>query len=120
MACEDCHTTILSDEEHINGMNAMHTNVTCMACHDASGYDAGPHTDEAMGGLWVTQETTTSRGTTSTNDVVSHSPTKGVSCDRCHFADNTNDLVVLTADGEVPPEPTPMPEPTEDPEDEAE
>jgi len=120
MACEDCHTTILSDEEHINGMNAMHTNVTCMACHDASGYDAGPHTDEAMGGLWVPQETTTSRGTTSTSDMVSHSPQLDVSCTRCHFADNTNDLVVLTADGEVPPEPTPTPEPTEDPEEEAE
>lgn len=102
MACEDCHTTVLSDETHINGYNAMHTNVTCMACHDAEGYDAGPHPDEAMGGLWVTQVTTVGRAGPTTEVVVSHSPQLAVSCDRCHYADNPNDLIVLTAGGEVP------------------
>jgi hypothetical protein len=107
MACEDCHTEVLSLDTHPrNTRNGTHTIVTCMACHDAEGYDSGPHPDEAMGGLWVTQETTFGRGGPSTDAVISHSPQLDVSCDRCHFADNTNGLIVLTADGEVPePEP---------------
>lgn len=102
MACVDCHTAVLALDTHIMGTNSVHTNVSCMACHDAEGYDVGPHPDEAMGGLWVTQQTTIGRGGPTTSAIVSHSPQWQVSCDRCHFEGNTWELIVLTADGEVP------------------
>ncbi|MDH3943520.1 MAG: cytochrome c3 family protein [Anaerolineae bacterium] len=100
--CEDCHSEVLESDTHIKGKNAFHTDVTCMACHDAEGYDVGPHPDEAMGGIWVLLETTMGRGGPSTDVVISHSPQWQVVCDRCHFEENPWELEVLTADGEVP------------------
>lgn len=108
--CVDCHVDIPTSSEHMKGLNAvMLDKVTCMACHDASGLDVGPHPDEEMGGIFVTQETTVGRGGPSTTFVLSHSIVFEVACDRCHFADNMFGLTVLTADGQVP-EPTPTPE----------
>jgi hypothetical protein len=99
--CEGCHT--IDTAEHAKGKYAfMGNTVTCMACHEASGLDVGPHPDEAMGGIWVPQVTTVGRGGPSTDAVISHSIVYTVACDRCHFAENTWELTVYDADGEIP------------------
>jgi hypothetical protein len=99
--CEDCHT--IDEANHAKGKYvAMKTKVTCMACHEASGLDVGPHPDEAMGGIWAPQVTTMGRGGPSTEAVVSHSIVNAVACDRCHYAENPWELTVYTADGEIP------------------
>ena len=103
-ACEDCHADVVESAEHIKGKGFHLTKVTCMACHDAEGYDVGPHPDETVSTMWVTQETTTARGQTSTSAVISHSIVYKVSCDRCHFADNPNGLTHYDANGEIPSE----------------
>jgi len=101
--CVDCHEDVLSMDTHIKGMNAVHTNVACTACHDASGMEVGPHPDEAEGGRWVTLVSSISRsGAPTTEYVKSHSVQWEVSCDRCHFEENPFDLTVLTAEGEIP------------------
>jgi hypothetical protein len=103
--CVDCHTDVLTLDTHIKGFNAAHTNVDCLACHDADGMDVGHHPDEDMGGLFTTVVTSVSRtGDTTSSYVKSHSIQWNVSCDRCHFVDNPWELMVLTADGQVPPE----------------
>jgi len=99
--CEECHD-VANLDTHMKGKNAFHDDVTCMACHDANGYDVGPHPDESMGGIWVTQETTMGRGGPSTAFKLSHSIVYEVACDRCHFENNTWELRELTADGETP------------------
>ena len=83
----------------------MKDTVTCMACHEASGLDVGPHPDEEMGGIWVPQETTDGRGGPTTTAIISHSIVYTVACDRCHFEENTWELTVYTADGNPPEEP---------------
>jgi len=98
--CEDCHTIEVAD--HAKGKYGAMQILTCMACHDAAGYDVGPHPDEAMGGIWVPQETTQGRGGPSTDAVISHSIVYEVACDRCHFEENPWELTVYTADGEIP------------------
>ena len=50
--CVDCHE--IDEAAHAKGKYAvMKDTLTCMACHEASGMDVGPHPDEAMGGIWV-------------------------------------------------------------------
>lgn len=101
--CEDCHAEVLTSTTHMKGMNAiMLEKVTCLACHDASGLDVGPHPDEEMGGIFITQVTEVGRGGPSTTAVISHSIVFDVACDRCHFEDNPWELTVLTAEGEIP------------------
>lgn len=98
--CEDCHADVLTSDTHMKGYNAiMLPKVTCMACHDASGLDVGPHPDEEMGGIWVTQETTFGRGGPSTDYVLSHSIVFEVACDRCHSKGNVHGLSTLDSDG---------------------
>jgi hypothetical protein len=108
-SCEDCHEEVLTSATHMKGFNdVMLDKVTCMACHDADGMEVGPHPDETMGGLFVTLVTSVGRGGPSTDYVKSHSIQWQVACDRCHFEENPWELLVLTADGEIP-EPTPEP-----------
>jgi hypothetical protein len=103
--CIDCHAEDVAAAEHAGGAyGVMKDTVTCIACHDASGADVGPHPDEDND-LWVTQVTTMGRGGPSTDAIVSHSIVYEVACDRCHFADNTYGLTVLTAAGAVPEPP---------------
>jgi len=104
-ACIDCHTDATT-AKHI-GLNAgMLERVSCMACHDASGLDVGPHPDATMGGMFVTLVSTPSRsgGPPTTAYTVSHSIQWDVACDRCHFEDNSWELNVYTEDGQVPTE----------------
>ena len=100
-ACTDCHT--INEAEHAGGSYPlMADTVTCMACHEASGMDVGPHPDEAMGGIWVPVVSEVSRsGALTTSAVVSHSIQWEVSCNRCHFEENPWELPVLTEDGQV-------------------
>lgn len=103
--CVDCHESVTTSDTHMMGYNAiMLDKLTCMACHDASGLDVGPPPGEE-GGPWVTQLTTVGRSGPTTEFVLSHSIVYEVACDRCHFDGNPNELVVLTADGEVPEPP---------------
>lgn len=98
-ACTDCHE--INAVEHAKGFYPeMAGTVTCMACHEASGMEIGPHPDEAMGGVWVPVVTEVGRsGALTTSAVVSHSVQWLVDCSRCHFDGNVYELPVLTADG---------------------
>lgn len=100
--CVDCHQEDIDSAEHAGGTyGVMKDTVTCMACHDASGADVGPHPDEDND-LWVTTLTEAGRGGLTTSAIVSHSVVFEVSCDRCHYAENEWDLTVRTADGSIP------------------
>ena len=102
LQCVDCHAEDVASAEHAGGMyGVMKDTVTCMACHDASGADVGPHPDEDND-LWVPQVTTMGRGGPSTDAIVSHSIVFTVACDRCHYAENAAELTVLNADGSIP------------------
>ncbi|HSQ26927.1 MAG TPA: multiheme c-type cytochrome [Anaerolineales bacterium] len=105
--CAECHEDVLTSDTHINGTIEQHANVSCMACHDATGADVGPHPDEAMDGVWVPILTEVGRSGPTTSAIISHSPQWEVSCDRCHFEGNAWELTVLTADGEIPEPPEP-------------
>lgn len=107
MTCDTCHD-VANLDTHIMGYNFHLKKVSCMACHDAEGFDVGPHpSDEAA--LWTTQVTEMGRGGPSTSAVISHSPTYEVLCNKCHFAENPWGLTELTEDGEIP-EPEAAPE----------
>jgi mono/diheme cytochrome c family protein len=100
LACTDCHD-VASSETHayVNGMLAQ---VSCMACHDAEGYDVGPNPDDPENGLWTTTLTEQGRSGPTTSVVVSHSIVHEVLCTRCHFEENPWELPVLTDDGQIP------------------
>lgn len=101
--CEDCHPGVRESDDHIMGNNAAHVNVSCIACHDATGAEVGPHPDEEMGGKWTTVLASMSRtGEPTLEAIISHSVQWQVGCDRCHFAENAAELIELTADGEIP------------------
>jgi len=91
--CGDCHTIDVA--EHAKGKYAMMKDtVTCMACHEASGMDVGPHPEPTL--------TEVGRSGPTTSAVISHSIVYTVSCDRCHFDENPWELTVYDADGEIP------------------
>lgn len=100
-SCEDCHS-VRNLDTHIYGNNAMHTIVSCMACHDSTDLEVGPHPDDEMNGLWVTLITTEGRSGTTISALVSHSPTHEVLCNKCHFEDNVYGLTEYTDVGEIP------------------
>jgi hypothetical protein len=106
LQCVDCHQDVTTSDTHMNGLNAvMLDKVSCMACHDASGMEVGPHPDEAENGLFVTLVSEMGRdGTLSTTYVKSHSIQWEVTCNRCHFEDNPWELPVLDDAGQPPAE----------------
>jgi len=77
-SCADCH------EEPITGHDEEHAIVECVACHDASGLDAGP-----IGGenTWLTFRTD--------DPYISHNLQLEVDCTRCHYAENSWGLSVI-------------------------
>jgi hypothetical protein len=100
--CVDCHEDVLTMDTHMKGFIEEHENVTCMACHDASGLEVGPSPSDPNG-MWVTQLSSTSRsGEVTTEYVHSHSIQWQVDCSRCHFEDNPWELEVLTPEGQAP------------------
>lgn len=96
LGCIDCHEGVTTLETHAGGGTANATHlaaVSCIACHDASGAEVGPHPDEAMGGIFTTVETAMGRsGTVTTTPILSHSVQWLVDCERCHFEENTWEL----------------------------
>lgn len=103
MGCADCHPSVLTSDDHIMGNNAAHGNVSCIACHDSSGADVGPHPSEEMGGTWTTVLSSIDRsGELALAPIISHSVQWAVACDRCHSAENAYELIELTATGEIP------------------
>ena len=104
--CVDCHA--INEAEHAMGQYPnMKDLVTCMACHEASGMEVGPHPEETMGGIWVPILTEVGRSGLTTTAVVSHSIQWLVACDRCHAEGNSHGLIALMADGTIAPEPEP-------------
>jgi hypothetical protein len=104
--CVACHADVLKLDTHIKGMGPMHTNVTCLACHNADGMLVGPHPNPEMDGAWVTLVSSVSRtGEAVTSYQKSHSIQWQVECTRCHFDGNSFDLIVLNADGTLPEPP---------------
>lgn len=101
--CLDCHEDLMDMDIHMHGQQEAHADVTCMACHDASGLEVGPQTDEEGNTTWVTLVSSVSRsGEATTEYVHSHSIQWLVDCSRCHFEENPWDLSVLTAEGQPP------------------
>lgn len=99
--CQDCHE--IDPTTHALGRYGFMSDVvTCMACHDASGADVGPHPDEAMGGIFTTTLTEMGRSGPTTSAIISHSIQYEVACNRCHFAENPWELTVYTEIGEIP------------------
>jgi hypothetical protein len=77
---EGCHEQM---PEPITGHDQAHANVSCVACHDASSLEVGPHPDT---GIWTTFFP--SEGEDSLRAFPSHDTQVSVACDRCHFPDN--------------------------------
>ena len=80
-----CHEGLASAATPPAGHDSAHAQVACVACHDASGLEAG--LDKATG-AWITWRTTELLGRKSTNPYLSHSLQRQVDCARCHFAGN--------------------------------
>ena len=100
--CVDCHQEDIDKAEHAGGAyGVMKDTVTCMACHDASGADVGPHPDEDND-VWVTTLSEIGRSGPTTSAIISHSIVYEVSCDRCHSEGNAAELTVRNADGSIP------------------
>jgi hypothetical protein len=105
--CVDCHEDVLTSETHMKGLSAEHANVTCMACHDASGLSAGPNPDGGEDAEFVTLGISgggMGGGEPTTAYVHSHSIQWQVDCSRCHFEENPWELPVLDAKGNPPGE----------------
>lgn len=86
--CMGCHGTIMGLGEIAPiqyGHSPLHQNVTCVACHDASGYDVAPVEGQDV---WITFRTTELLGQTTTAPYQSHALQRTVSCERCHYSGN--------------------------------
>lgn len=80
--CTDCHSygDVISP-----GHTLVHEQISCVACHDASGLEVGPVAD---GEGWVAFRTTESPGNSGTQPYQSHNLQKTVDCARCHYTAN--------------------------------
>jgi predicted CXXCH cytochrome family protein len=86
--CFDCHGFLMGNatpEAVQMGHNQVHTQVSCVACHDASGMEVGPlespDSDEA---IWVTFRTTAGPLGETKEPYQSHFLQRSVACTRCH------------------------------------
>lgn len=90
-----CHESLQEPDKIIVGHDEDHVNISCEACHDASGLDVG--IDEITS-MWVTYapwSVESEEGLESgTKPFVSHNTILEVNCERCHFLDNPWDLSV--------------------------
>lgn len=64
---------------------ARHAGVSCIACHDASGLQAGPSKET---GLWELFQTIDDEGILKTKPFISHTLQASVACSRCHYEGN--------------------------------
>jgi hypothetical protein len=67
------------------GHGQTHETVNCVACHDATGLEAGP---QEGSDIWVVYRTVQLLGRSSTNVYQSHNIQRLVACYRCHYPDN--------------------------------
>ena len=91
--CLNCHRRLMGQSSVAPiqyGHSALHKNVFCVACHDASGLIVGPIEGEDV---WATHRTTEFMGQSSTAPYQSHDLQLLVNCDKCHYQDNPWDLV---------------------------
>ena len=73
-----------------NHQDGLHTAVTCVACHDASGLPAKYLEDQK---IWVVFRVTELLGRYNEKVYQSHALTRSVNCSRCHYIDNPWGLV---------------------------
>ena len=92
-SCHPAATEIASRPRSVHGYN--HANVTCVACHDATGLEVGP---EENRGTWVTWREIVLDGRTLNEPSSSHYIQVEVDCTRCHFSNNHWDLPTVTGD----------------------
>jgi hypothetical protein len=85
----DCHADVLDPETPIPGHDEDHSEVSCWACHDASGLEIGLD-DET--GKWVTFANWTYEtdeiSETGKIQYISHTLILEVDCHRCHYEGN--------------------------------
>jgi len=89
----ECHaqaTAVARTESSMH--DPAHANVSCIACHDASGLEVGPMEE---GGLWMTFRTTDLLGRSTTKPYQSHAIGLEVDCSRCHFEGNPWQLILI-------------------------
>ena len=85
-----CHEDILSTPE-ISGHDTSHEKVSCIACHDASGFEVG--VDEESGEWLTFTAIELADGESALVPYASHNISKEAACDRCHFSGNPWNLV---------------------------
>nr|NIP44082.1 hypothetical protein [candidate division Zixibacteria bacterium]NIR66975.1 hypothetical protein [candidate division Zixibacteria bacterium]NIS48421.1 hypothetical protein [candidate division Zixibacteria bacterium]NIU16540.1 hypothetical protein [candidate division Zixibacteria bacterium]NIV08665.1 hypothetical protein [candidate division Zixibacteria bacterium] len=89
----DCHEALNDPEKVIPGHDEDHSNVSCGACHDASGMEFGL---EEESGTWVTYATwsieTEETSESGRIPVVSHNTILESDCERCHYHGNPWEL----------------------------
>ena len=91
--CLDCHGQIMGDRDLAPvqvGHSLVHADISCVACHDASGMEVGPLEDQAV---WVVYRTTIGPLGSTTEPYQSHQLQLNVECDRCHHQGNTWDII---------------------------
>lgn len=91
-----CHEGMQDPNKIIVGHDDDHANVSCEACHDATGLEVGPN---KVTGIWITYATWAAGSNTGLMPFVSHNTVLEVNCERCHFAENPWELSV---DIEIP------------------
>lgn len=90
-SCGDstCHEGFKDPNKIIPGHDEDHANVACVACHDESGMEVGPHEET---GIWTTFASwfVESNGNSETGirPFISHNISLESNCERCHFSDN--------------------------------
>ncbi len=85
-AVPGCHADVLGTGNRTVGHDAAHANVTCGACHDASGLAVGPSEDTKM---WLTfRAAESAEGGAGGDPYVSHDVRREVDCARCHYPNN--------------------------------
>jgi hypothetical protein len=89
--CNSCHGAALKTKT-IKGHDPAHSNVTCVACHDASEMKVG----RVEGTKIFTTGTVTGSGTTEVfTRLTSHDFKKAADCKRCHYDKNPWGLSVI-------------------------
>jgi hypothetical protein len=88
----DCHPALADPAFSHPGSEPEHAAVKCVACHDASGLEAGPLEEEAV---WVVFRETQLLGRSSKSPYQSHTLDKQVDCARCHYPSNPWNLALV-------------------------
>lgn len=91
--CHSAATAVAKSAFSIHG--SYHARVSCVACHTASGMQAGPAPD---GSAWVLLQAVNTEGSVSFEPAFSHEIQLEVSCTACHFENNLWGLDLVSGD----------------------